>query len=115
MADFDTTLNSILGDPNAMNQIMALAQSISGGLGGGGESASTEEVEEVSGQGEEEASREEWSLPAPPQTESRDTALLQALRPFLKEERRAQVDRALEMVGMIRLLRTTFGTVQRSE
>ena len=33
MAEFDDTLNSLLSNPNAMSQIMQLAQSLSGGQG----------------------------------------------------------------------------------
>ena len=33
MAEFDDKLNSLLSDPNAMAQIMQLAQSLSGGSG----------------------------------------------------------------------------------
>ena len=34
MAEFDDKLNSILSNPDAMAQIMQLAQSLSGGTGG---------------------------------------------------------------------------------
>ena len=36
MAEFDDKLNSILSNPDAMSQIMQLAQSLGGGNGGGG-------------------------------------------------------------------------------
>ena len=114
MADFDTALNSILGNSEAMGQIMSLAQSLSGTLGGG-----TQEQEQTG----EAACGEEHPAGAAEHggnvlcggSASRDAALLQALRPYLRRERQEQVDRALEMVGMLRLLRGTFGAAHGSE
>ena len=111
MADFDEKLNSILSNPDAMSQIMQLAQSLSGG--------------------------EAASQPAPPppsQTpqpagdlfsalgsgidpklmmkllpliqelgsskDSNARNLLFALRPYLKEERQEKVERALQLARL---------------
>ena len=114
MADFDTALNSILGNAEAMDQIMSLAQSLSGTLGGG-----TQEREQTEGPGCEaecpaEAAEHGVGVPCGAFA-SRDAVLLQALRPYLRRERQEQVDRALEMVGMLRLLRGTFGAAHGSE
>ena len=119
MAEFDEKLNSILSNPDAMSQIMQLAQSLSGG-------------------------QEQQAAPAPPppqpsppprqtappdllsslaggtdpklltrllpliqelgsQQDSNARALLYALRPYLKEERQEKVERALQLARLFHL------------
>ncbi len=129
MSDFEDTLGSILGDPDAMAKIMSLAQSI------GGTPASAEE-----------------NVPSPPvpaptvaespppdlsslmgvlgnidpqliqtglqlytefsQGEDERVALLLALRPFLKEARQTKLDRAIQIARLTRLLRVGFRLFQ---
>ena len=43
--------------------------------------------------------------------DDRNTALLAALRPFLKEDRRAKLDRALEIARVTRLIRVALGAM----
>lgn len=43
--------------------------------------------------------------------DDRNAALLRALRPFLKEERRAGLDRALQIVGVTRIIRAALETM----
>ena len=114
MAEFDDKLNSLLSDPNAMAQIMQLAQSLSG-------------------------SQESASAPPPPpppkaqpqgdlfssllggvdpqmlirllpliqelggQQDSNARTLLYALRPYLKEERQKKVERALQLARLFHI------------
>ena len=119
VAEFDEKLNSILSNPDAMSQIMQLAQSLSGG-------------------------QEQQAAPAPPppqpsppprqtappdllsslaggmdpklltrllpliqelgsQQDSNARALLYALRPYLKEERQEKVERALQLARLFHL------------
>ena len=83
MSEFDDKLGAILGDADAMGRIMELAQSLS----------APKPVEE-------------GEVPAQPMEETgRDVRLLSALRPYLKPERQFRVDRTLEMLSMIRMLR----------
>ena len=83
MSEFDEKLGAILGDADAMGRIMELAQSLS----------TPKPVEE----GE--------VLPQSMEETGRDVRLLSALRPYLKPERQFRVDRTLEMLSMIRMLR----------
>lgn len=132
MAELEEKLNAILGNPDAMGQIMALARSLNGGGGTSSDSP------------EQNASPEPGESPPPPpasRTESpdlsallgqvdprlmqlglsllkncrerddRNAALLRALRPFLKEERRAGLDRALQIVGVTRIIRVALDTM----
>lgn len=41
-------------------------------------------------------------------TDDRNAALLQALRPFLREERRGRLDRALQIARMTRMIRAAI-------
>lgn len=84
MSEFDDKLSAILGDRNAMSQIMALAQSLTGPEPG-----------------------EETSQPCVEGTVERgqDVELLSALRPYLKQRRRKKLDRALELLQLMRLLK----------
>lgn len=88
MAEFEEKLSAILGDQNAMNQIMALAQSLSG----------TETGEQIEGEATISCDRETHSR-------ERDVQLLSALRPYLKETRRKKLDRTLELLQLLRLLK----------
>lgn len=85
MSEFDDKLSAILGDQNAMSQIMALAQSLSGPVQGG-ETDSPVELPEYSGQ-------------------RQDVQLLSALRPYLKESRQKRLDRAIELLQLLRLIK----------
>ena len=82
MSEFDEKLGAILGDADAMGRIMELAQSLSAPNAG-----------------------EDGGLPQPVEETGRDIRLLSALRPYLRPERQCRVDRTLEMLSMIRMVR----------
>lgn len=128
MADLEDTLNNILSDPEAMGQIMALA----GKLGLDGNAAPpAEEAEE--GPDQESARDVPASAGLPgggdlsalfdpaqlgqlgrlvslfrqggdPQAE----ALMDALRPYLRPERQAKLDRAKRLAGLSRAARQAY-------
>ena len=124
MAQWEEQLNQILGDPQAMGQIMSLAQSLSG---------KQEEHQE------ETPDRAEESEAAPPPVEEepsplsalagldpkllqmgmgllseysaqddKKTALLAALKPFLKPERQEKMDQAVRIARLTRVIRTAL-------
>lgn len=129
MAEFEDKLNSILGNQEAMSQIMALARSLSG--------------EQPAGETppEEPEGGEELTAPPPAPdlsalmgqldpkmlqagmevlrqvqgTEDRSAALLNALRPFVREERQARLDKALRIARVSRLIRAVMGAMGREE
>lgn len=136
MADLEQQLNAILGDPSAMDQIFALAKSLSGtqpgaqdetapppssaplpepasaaagqespgigallqGLGAGGMPL----LKDLDPQIIETALRLYSTYSA---NDDQRAALLAALRPFLKEERREQLGRAVQIARLSRLAR----------
>lgn len=131
MAEFEDKLNAILGNQEAMGQIMALARSLSG------EGAAPQPAPEGAQQAGAVIEGESYQVsdtPQPPDlsallgqldprmlqagmeiirqvqsTEDRNAALLNALRPFLKEERRGRLDRALQIARMTKLVRAAIG------
>lgn len=124
MAEFDEKLNAILSDQEAMGQIMALARSLSGEKEPDpppSEAAAPAKKQEASSGGSPDLSQLLGSVdPKLLQTglhvlqevqgkDDRNTQLLLALRPFLREERQAGLDRALQLSRMIRLVRAAIG------
>ena len=132
MAEFEEKLNSILGNQDAMEQIMALARSLSGDKTEGEKSDRSEEDGESF---QEETPRDTTGQQGPDlsqllgevdpgmlqmgmrlfreyqSTDDRNAALLQALRPFLREERRAKLDKAVRIARMTRLIRAVLGSM----
>ena len=129
MAEFDDKLNSILSNPDAMAQIMQLAQSLSGGTEGGGTAAPPPPPQ--SGGPSAGAGRQP-SQPPPSggdplsalaggldpqllvrflpllrelggQQDSNARQLLYALQPYLKPERQEKVERALQLARLFRI------------
>ena len=135
MSGFEEKLNAILGNQEAMGQIMALAQSLG---------KQEETTSQQSGQEEEDGYTPVWTQaeehtdaqPIPdlasvlggvdPQmmqmgmrllqeynrTDDRNTALLAALRPFVKAERFSKVDRAVQIARLSRVIRVLFDAMQ---
>ena len=135
MGEFEEKLNSILGDKEAMGQIMALAQSL------GKPAPPAPEPEEET----REPGWERTGAPAPESGAGEDTlsmlgsldprmvqmgmrllkeyrtgddrnaALLAALRPFLRKERYARLDRAIQIARLSRVLRVAFQSLGGKE
>lgn len=121
MGEFEEKLNSILGDQQAMGQIMALAQSL------GKQSSSDQEEKDTAPEPAEDAPPDLSQLMGNldpkmvqlgmrlmreyQQDDGQNTALLQALRPYLREERRGRLDKAVQIAKMARLLRVALGSL----
>ena len=86
MAEFDDKLNSILSNPDAMAQIMQLAQSLAGGLDPQLLLRFLPLIQELGGARDSNARQ-----------------LLNALRPYLKPERQEKVERALQLARLFHL------------
>lgn len=118
MAQLEEQLNQILGNPQAMEQIMSLAQSLSG-------------KQEEERQPEEETQPPAENDPPSPLSaldgldprllrmgmgllseysaqDDKKTALLAALKPFLKPERQEKMDQAVRIARLTRVIRTAL-------
>ena len=135
MGELEEKLNTILGDPAAMGQIMALAQSL-------GQSAPppSQEIQEEPSEEEPGWERAGTAPDSPTPSEAggenplaalssldprllqmgmrlwqeyqggdeRTTDLLQALRPFLRKERQARLDRAVQLAKLSHVIRVAL-------
>lgn len=132
---FSEKLNAILADPDAMGKIMSLAQSLDGeaapndqdtpeeppalsgdqadtspdlsGLlsaltGGSGGEGLDPKLLQLAGR-----LLSEWNRP-----DDHNTALLAALRPYVKPERYAKVDRAIQIAKFSRLIRVALAALR---
>ena len=144
MSELEEKLEGILGNPQAMAQIMSLAQSLN--LGGSGTSS------EGDGQTAAPSPEQEAVSPAPPPepppassgnslsglmsglssldpkmlsaaaslmgqfnsgNDDKRVALLNALRPFVREERYAKLDQAIQIAKLSRLIRSGLDLFRR--
>ena len=137
MSELEEKLENILGNPQAMAQIMALAQSLN--QGGQAESAGDGGQAQPSGPVGADAPSPTAAPPQPPAPagaegglgsllggldphmlsaaagllgqfsggdDDRRVALLTALRPFVKEQRYARLDKAIQIAKLSRLIRS---------
>ena len=129
MAGFEEQLNSILSNQSAMNQIMALARSLSGDQQQPQQPPETlpgEETDTYVPAAEEKAPDLSGLLSQidpgmlragmdvlrqVQSTDDRNTALLNALRPFLKESRQEKLDKAIQIARLLRVGKKFFGTL----
>lgn len=123
MDDFEEKLNSILSSPETMGQIMALADSISGkssdtaptasetsqplaegatGAGGGSPLSLLSSLDPKLLQ------KATTLLGEYTRGNDEKVALLNAMRPFLSEERRPKLDKALQIARLARVIRAAF-------
>lgn len=120
MSEFEDKLGAILSNPDAMGQIMSLAQSLGGGQGDRQPDSSPEgdAPPPSSGGGDLLSSlgnldprilQAGMKLFSEYNTgDNRNAALLAALRPFVKESRYAKVDRAVQVAKLSRIIRVAL-------
>lgn len=130
MSEFDDKLQSILGNPDAMSQIMSIAQSITGNVRDG--AADALPAEDLVPQGPSSQSAENpFSLlenldPRLVQIgmrllseynaeDDRKTALLTALQPFIREERCAKVDQAVRIARLAHVIRVALDCLRKGD
>ena len=124
MGELDEKLNAILGNPEAMGQIMALANSL--GVGGSetGSQQAREESQPCSNMeetpdlfsalGEIDPRMIQMGMRVLREYQAGDdkkTALLNALRPFVREERWEKLDHAIQIAKLSRVIRVLFDTM----
>lgn len=117
MAEFDEKLNSLLSNPDAMAQIMQMAQSLSGNQA---EASSPPPPQNTPKQGAGNAGDMLSSLTSGmdpallmkllplvqelgSQNDSNARQLLYALRPYLKADRQEKIERALQLARLFHL------------
>ena len=106
MADFSEMLNGILSNPQAMQQMMALAQSL--GLQGQGgqpqQSAPTPQLPQQPSQPDPMQLLQGFlQMSKQMGGDERQLALFQALKPFVRPDRAEKLDRAIQVAKISRL------------
>lgn len=128
MSEFEDKLQSILGNPEAMSQIMSIAQSITGNSSDSG--ASVEEEPDPPAP-ENQAAGDVFSalgnldprlvqmgmrlLSEYNSTDDRKVALLTALQPFVREERYAKVDKAIQIAKLAHVIRVALDVFRKGD
>ena len=121
MAEFEEKLNAILNDPQAMGQILSAAKALSGQEEGpppaDPETPPPEEPagDPLSAVGQLDPRLLQVGMRLLSEytgSDDRKTALLEALKPFLRPERRAKVDQAVKIARLSRVIRTAFQLFQ---
>lgn len=130
MSEFEDKLQSILGNPEAMGQIMSIARSITGTPSDSGGSEPVEELLPQTSRADPDAFDPSTLLTGlDPRllqigmrllseynnTDDRTVALLTALQPFVRPERYAKVDRAVQIARMSRLIRVALESFRKGE
>lgn len=125
MSELEDKLNSILGDPQAMSQIMSLARSL------GGASAAPEPSASQTPPGDPPEPTTPTAAPSPENgldprllamarrimeeyraDDNEKAALLQALRPFVAERRYAKLDKAVQIARLSRVIRVALDVLK---
>lgn len=121
MAEWEEKLEGILSNPQAMEQIMALAKSLEGGTAPQTDASPTPAApvpssspaldlsQLISGVGQLDPKLLSMAAKLMGQMGKQDdrrTALLQALRPFVKPERYAKLDKAIQIAKLSVLIRS---------
>ena len=129
MSEFEDKLQSILGNPDAMSQIMSIAQSITGNADGGGEADPSEDPAPPAAGGQDTGDVFSVLGNLDPRllqigmqllseynrADDRKTALLTALQPFVREERYAQVDKAIQIAKLARVIRVALDAFRKGD
>lgn len=115
MDDLGAAISGFLEQPGAMEQLEAMAKQLGLGPSGTGADAQEAESQEVAAPAIAGLSPEKlgplmaaFSGGGMPTAE---TALLDALRPFLGEDSQEKLDRAKRALGLMRTVRTVAGTM----
>lgn len=107
MESFEEKLGQLLSNPDAMQQIMSLAQSLGGTQSPSPPFPSAPPVNtvppEVPGTNPEQLMRTIMQLTGKAKADPRQMALLQAIKPFLTAERAQTIDRAVRVAQISRM------------
>lgn len=101
--EMQAQLGSILSDPQQMEKIKAMAQSLMGGMGAGGTAENAAEpVSSPTGGGLMGLLGKTTGSG----TKSESEQLLRAMQPYMRPKRRTKIDRALKLTRLIGLAET---------
>ncbi len=100
VAELEDMINSVLSDPEQMNKIMGMAQSL---MGGESQSQPREENRGVMDGLDPKMLSKLRQLMGGAQRPGESEALLRAMQPYLSEKRRVKMDKALKLARFAKL------------
>lgn len=113
MSELEDKINSVLGDPQQMEQITKLAKSL---MGGGPDNAGEEKQPGslpagLDGLGIDASALQRLSriMGKGGAEKPRERALLEAMKPYLSDERRGKMDKALKLARLAKLAGLAMG------
>lgn len=109
MADLSQMLNSVMSNPQAMEQIMSLAQSL--GLQNQQQTPQPPKPQSPPGQDPMELMRGLLNLSRNTGGDQRQLALFQALKPFVRPDRAEKLERAIQVARISRLAGSALQTL----
>lgn len=123
MAELEEKLNAILNDPQAMGQILSAAKALSGSSDQDDQSEPRDKDASAQDAGSDPFAALGQLDPRLLQIgmrllseytagDDRKTALLAALKPFLRPERQAKVDQAVKIARLSKVIHTAFQIFQ---
>ncbi len=104
MGEFEDKINGILSSPEQMEKIMGMAKALSSGGG----DASSPPLTGLDGIDPKTVKIMNRILSQYPNAASDKAALLNAFKPYLKEDRREKIDRAVEITKLAKMARVVF-------
>lgn len=110
MSEFEDRVNSLLNDPAQMEKITALAKSLMGGEAG---AAPEQSGGDSSGPDSGMLLRLSRLMKAGDSQNGNRQALLEAMKPYLSEKRRAKMDRAIRMARLAKMAQLAMGEMQQ--
>lgn len=119
MAELEEKLGAVLNNPQAMEQIMALARSLNSASPSSTQSPPPEEAPEAEEGGLDFDPRlmeiGMKALSAYRDSDNSKAALLRALRPFVKEERVKKIDQAVQIAKITKAIRVVLDSFKGGE
>ena len=128
MGEFEARLEQILNNPDTMGQIMSLAQSLGGAAAGASPPPPAQQPAHAEGSADSSGPAAAGPALDPQllsgiaallgnldQGDDDRAALLHALRPFVREERRAKLDQAARIARLTRLVRSALTLLHPEE
>lgn len=113
MGEFDDKLNSILSSPEAMSKIMDLAKSFSGGGGdtnstGSSSDSARNSASDFGGIDPKILGIMSRIMSSSSGGNDNKSQLLNCMKPYLREDRREKIDKALQIAKMAHIAKTAF-------
>ena len=117
MAEWEEMLQAILGDPETMQRIMALSQSLGGNAAQSAppEKTGAEQTPELPAMLAQLDPKllQMGSALLQGENNGKEQALLRALTPYVKDSRRKDLEQALQLVRMTHLIRLALGISEK--